>query len=681
MDETGPPDPSEQPLVAYAPVDGPGSDDAVAFLRTVRELVHGEQVPTPRGGSDAWEAPTGSGPSGWLPGRWEVEPVAAPPGRRRRERAVDEQRRSAKSAKSSRRGRRRRTVETAAQRGAPGAEVPMKASGREPGLTPVAPDPAPVSEEPAGDPSPRAEAKALRAAEKARTARARQEAREQALVDRAAALVAKAEAKAEKDRGRAERPQAAAASADRTAGKSDPAEQVATGRPGDGADAGVVASTRPTRAERKAARKAVRERARLERAAAEAVAAEARAVREAEERRGRAQREATEAARARDRAEREAEEEHARVARIAEEVAETIARLESEAKARAEGRNAKAQARIARVTGKAEDRVARAARRSEAATERASARTERRLRRRAARAQQRADRAAAGARAKSEIAAEHARRAAELEARAIAVDPTGTDERRVERLADYIARVESQRSSRPWRARRTRFGRRAGAVAVGAVIVVAALVPWVAPQVPAAISGILPGHAGKPVHVTDPPVALPTTAFVGPVGVQDQAGPYDGVRLQAAGRPLEVQVGRLHVDSTVLPISGQSGSLLPPSDPQVLGWWKEGRPAGAESGSAVITGHTVHTGGGALDHLDKLVVGDSVRVRTDAGWIRYEVQRTRIYSTKELARDATQIFALGGPGRLVLITCDNWNGSFYESNAVVFAAPVADEPS
>ncbi|RNM17608.1 class F sortase [Nocardioides pocheonensis] len=135
------------------------------------------------------------------------------------------------------------------------------------------------------------------------------------------------------------------------------------------------------------------------------------------------------------------------------------------------------------------------------------------------------------------------------------------------------------------------------------------------------------------------------------------------------------------MDSTVLPISGQSGSLLPPSDPQVLGWWKEGRPAGAEYGSAVITGHTVHTGGGALDHLDKLVVGDSVRVRTDAGWIRYEVQRTRVYSTEQLARDAKQIFTLGGPGRLVLITCDNWNGSFYESNAVVFAAPVADEPS
>jgi sortase (surface protein transpeptidase) len=89
----------------------------------------------------------------------------------------------------------------------------------------------------------------------------------------------------------------------------------------------------------------------------------------------------------------------------------------------------------------------------------------------------------------------------------------------------------------------------------------------------------------------------------------------------------------------------------------------------------------VHTGGGALDHLDKLVVGDSVRVRTDNGWIRYVVQRTRIYPTDRLAADAEKIFRLGGSGRLVLITCDDWNGEFYESNAVVFATPVADQPT
>ena len=146
------------------------------------------------------------------------------------------------------------------------------------------------------------------------------------------------------------------------------------------------------------------------------------------------------------------------------------------------------------------------------------------------------------------------------------------------------------------------------------------------------------------------------------MGVDQQGGPYAGVRLEAAGHPRQVVVPRLHVDSDVVPISGQSGSLLPPSDPQLLGWWQEGQPVGAKYGTAVITGHTVHTGGGALDHLDELVVGDSLRVRTDSGWIQYVVKQTRIYSTDELARDAENLFRLGGPGRLVLITCDDWNG-------------------
>jgi LPXTG-site transpeptidase (sortase) family protein len=220
------------------------------------------------------------------------------------------------------------------------------------------------------------------------------------------------------------------------------------------------------------------------------------------------------------------------------------------------------------------------------------------------------------------------------------------------------------------------------ALKVGAVVIVIAAaiaVPWAEPRVPDAISGILPG--GGDHAVKDPVVAPPTAAVVGPVGVERQGGPYAGVRLQAAGRPRQVVVPRLQVDSQVVPISGQSGSLLPPSDPQILGWWQEGRPVGSQHGSAVITGHTVHTGGGALDHLGELVVGDSVRVRTDAGWIRYVVQQTRIYSTAELARDAENVFRLGGTGRLVLITCDDWNGQSYDSNAVVVAAPVLDQPN
>ena len=183
-----------------------------------------------------------------------------------------------------------------------------------------------------------------------------------------------------------------------------------------------------------------------------------------------------------------------------------------------------------------------------------------------------------------------------------------------------------------------------------AVAVIGACIaaPWVAPAVPQAISDLFPDHGAAPV-VTDPVVAPPTDAFVGPVGVVQQAGPLVGVRLQAAGEPQEVRVARLHVDSEVVPISGQSGTLLPPSDPQLLGWWQEGSDVGAEKGTAVVTGHKVHTGGGALDQLDQLVVGDGIRVRTENGWVRYVVQRTRIYTKDELAREAEQVFRLDGP--------------------------------
>jgi LPXTG-site transpeptidase (sortase) family protein len=268
----------------------------------------------------------------------------------------------------------------------------------------------------------------------------------------------------------------------------------------------------------------------------------------------------------------------------------------------------------------------------------------------------------------------------------VASDGTPTPDPPVEEesLAAYVGRVDA--SILPWRSRRSRSRvplrvRRAARVGVVcALIVGAAALPWVAPRVPGLIADAVPGGDSHVATIKDPAVEPPSKSVAGPVGIATQTNPLDGQRLAAAGWPRRVVVPRLHVDSTVVPISGQSGSLLPPSDPQVLGWWREGRPVGAEFGSAVITGHTVHTGGGALDNLDKLAVGDTLRVRTDDGWISYVVQRAKIYSTSELARDAADVFRLGGPGRLVLITCDDWNGTFYESNAVVFASPTTDDP-
>lgn len=148
-------------------------------------------------------------------------------------------------------------------------------------------------------------------------------------------------------------------------------------------------------------------------------------------------------------------------------------------------------------------------------------------------------------------------------------------------------------------------------------------------------------------------------------------------RARRAGVPQRIVVPRLGVDAPVTGIRAPGHVLLPPGDPQVLGWWRAGARPGAERGSAIIAGHTVHTGGGAFDDLEALRPGDRVTVRTTAGAVGYEVVRVRIYRKATLAHDSARVFSQTVPGRLVLVTCEDWNGSTYLSNAVVVATPLS----
>ena len=68
---------------------------------------------------------------------------------------------------------------------------------------------------------------------------------------------------------------------------------------------------------------------------------------------------------------------------------------------------------------------------------------------------------------------------------------------------------------------------------------------------------------------------------------------------------------------------------------------------------------------------------DRVQVRTGKGAIGYAVSGVTIYRKASLARDAARVFSQTVPGRLVLITCEDWNGSGYDSNAIVFAERTA----
>ncbi|MFL6156400.1 MAG: sortase domain-bontaining protein, partial [Marmoricola sp.] len=210
------------------------------------------------------------------------------------------------------------------------------------------------------------------------------------------------------------------------------------------------------------------------------------------------------------------------------------------------------------------------------------------------------------------------------------------------------------------------------------VIAVCAAVPWVAPKVPDLFASAVPDKITEPERTPDPTIA-PPDASGSPLPVPDPG--LVGKRLASAGRPVQLTVPRLKVDSPVVDISLDGTQLTPPSDPQLLGWWDGGREVGARSGSAVITGHTVSVGGGAFDHLGELVPGDRIRVRTDKGTIVYAVTESRNVPTKKLAKQSAQIFNQSGEGRLVLITCSQFNGHIYLANSVVYATPIKDRPN
>jgi hypothetical protein len=160
-------------------------------------------------------------------------------------------------------------------------------------------------------------------------------------------------------------------------------------------------------------------------------------------------------------------------------------------------------------------------------------------------------------------------------------------------------------------------------------------------------------------------------------GQRRQRGPVRPRALPAAGIPRAVVVDALAIDVPVLSIESRGRTLEPPADPQVLGWWSDGARPGAARGSALVTGHTVHDGGGALDDLETLRAGAEVRVRTGRGSISYVVESVQVLDKDTIARRAPRLFSQQVPGRLVLVTCEGWDGTGYRSNVVVTATPAA----
>lgn len=144
-----------------------------------------------------------------------------------------------------------------------------------------------------------------------------------------------------------------------------------------------------------------------------------------------------------------------------------------------------------------------------------------------------------------------------------------------------------------------------------------------------------------------------------------------------AGAPRRLLVPDLGVRAPVRPVELAGEVLVPPSDPQRLGWWAGGAEAGADEGRALVVGHAVEDGDGALDELGSLGQGARVRVHLKGGGtLDYEVTKVREYTKGRLREHAERVFTQTGPPRLVLVTCSDWDGERYRSNVVAVARPV-----
>jgi hypothetical protein len=123
------------------------------------------------------------------------------------------------------------------------------------------------------------------------------------------------------------------------------------------------------------------------------------------------------------------------------------------------------------------------------------------------------------------------------------------------------------------------------------------------------------------------------------------------------------------VKAPIVPVELNSGSLVPPSNPSVIGWW--GQKVNASAGTTLLVGHTVHDGGGKFDDLEDTRVGSTIKV----SGVRYTVSDVQVMSKKKLAKLAPDLFNQSGPHKLVLVTCEGYDPATrtYSDNVVVTA--------
>ena len=122
--------------------------------------------------------------------------------------------------------------------------------------------------------------------------------------------------------------------------------------------------------------------------------------------------------------------------------------------------------------------------------------------------------------------------------------------------------------------------------------------------------------------------------------------------------PARLKIPSLGVNAAVETVGIKAdGTMGTPKNFDNVGWYSPGSKPG-EEGPAVFAGH-VNNGGirkGVFEKLSKIKTGDYVTVEDAAGRSKiYKVSSVREYPAEA---PAGELFAPGGPSRLVLITCD-----------------------
>lgn len=176
------------------------------------------------------------------------------------------------------------------------------------------------------------------------------------------------------------------------------------------------------------------------------------------------------------------------------------------------------------------------------------------------------------------------------------------------------------------------------------------------------------------LRVEPPPAPGSASASGLPSSIVPQRPPPTRTTTRRPGRPVEVRLPSLGVRAPVVAVGlAADGTLAPPADPRLVGWWRGGARPGSRHGAAVLAGHTVHDGGGVFDDLAALAAGDLVEVATARRALAFTVRSVRDLGRAELAARAARLFSAVGAPDLVLVTCTDWDGERYRGNTVVVA--------